>query len=140
MTTAIDSNVLVALWDASDALHPVARKALESQFALGNLAISGVVYAELLAAPARTEAFLDKFCEDTGVVVEWELKEDVWRVAGRAFQGYAARRRKQTAAEPRRLLADFVIGAHALVQGYRLLTLDDGLYRRAFPKLAIVTV
>jgi predicted nucleic acid-binding protein len=36
--------------------------------------------------------------------------------------------------------ADFVIGAHALVKGYTLLTLDEGMYRTAYPRLRIVTV
>lgn len=139
MTTAIDSNVLVALWDAGDSLHGAARKVLERQFDQGPLVISGAVYAELLAAPSRTEEFLDRFCEETGIEVEWELSERMWRVAGAAFQGYASRRKKQRAGE-RRILADFLIGAHALLNGYKLLTLDDGLYRAAFPKLGIVVV
>jgi predicted nucleic acid-binding protein len=140
VTVALDTNVLVALWDAGDALHPVARHTLEVVSSQGSLVISGVVYAELLAAPGRTEAFLDEFCEDTGIGVEWELREEIWREAGRAFQSYAGRRRKQSGAEPRGLLADFVIGAHALVQGYRLLTLDAGMYRGSFPKLRVVTM
>jgi predicted nucleic acid-binding protein len=71
--------------------------------------------------------------------VEWELGERVWRTAGAAFQGYAARRRKQKGAEVRRILADFVIGAHAQVNGYKLLTLDAGVYAACFPQLAIAT-
>ena len=39
----------------------------------------------------------------------------------------------------RRILADFIIGAHALANGFRLLSLDQGLYRVAFPTLAIET-
>jgi|SRR5208282_1598209 len=140
MTTAIDTNVLVALWDAGDALHAVSRKALDAALGQGSLVISGVVYAELLAAPGRTEAFLDLFCEETGIGVEWELEERIWRAAGAAFQGYAARRKNQKAEEPRRILADFLIGAHALVQGYTLLTLDERMYRAAFPRLGIVAV
>jgi hypothetical protein len=50
-----------------------------------------------------------------------------------AFQAYAARRRRHGEAGPRRILADFVIGAHALQNGYRHLTLDDRLYQAAFP-------
>jgi len=140
MTTAIDTNVLAALWDAGDALHPVARKALEAALTRGSLVISGVVYAELLAAPGRTEAFLDLFCEETGIGVEWDLEERIWRAAGAAFQSYAARRRKQKGTEPRRILADFLIGAHALVKGYTLLTLDEQMYQAAFPRLRIVMV
>jgi predicted nucleic acid-binding protein len=138
MTTAIDTNVIIALWDASDSLHRVARAALDKAFNEGTLVISGSVYAELLAGPGRTEAFVDKFCEETGIAVEWDLGEKVWREAGKGFQGYVARRRKQKEAEPRRILADFAIGAHALVNGHKLLTLDAGIYQASFPRLGIV--
>jgi predicted nucleic acid-binding protein len=37
----------------------------------------------------------------------------------------------------RRILADFLIGAYAAVHRYRLLTLDQRLYRAAFPKREI---
>ncbi|MBS1842498.1 MAG: type II toxin-antitoxin system VapC family toxin [Acidobacteria bacterium] len=140
MSTALDSNILVALWDADDALHHAARQLLEKASANGRLVISGLVYAELLAAPGRSEAFLDQFCEDTRIGVEWELKERVWREAGIAYQRYGERRKRQGANGPRRILADFLIGAHAMVNGYRLLTLDGRLYRASFPKLAIETI
>ena len=140
MTVALDTNVIVALWDTADALHPVARRALEEVSGREALAMCGVVYAELIGAPGRTEAFVDRFCEEAGIAVEWELEERIWRRAGVAFQGYATRRKKQTGAEPRRLLADFLIGAHALENGYKLLTLDGGMYRRAFPGLRLEIV
>ena len=140
MITAIDTNIITALWNEDDALNLRAKGALATVFGGGKLVISGVVYAELMAAPDRTEAFLDQFCEETRIGVEWELAEGVWRAAGRAFQSYAARRRKQKETGPRRLLADFLIGAHALVNGYALLTLDEGMYRTAFPRLRIVAV
>jgi predicted nucleic acid-binding protein len=92
-----------------------------------------------MAAPGRSATFVDRFCEETGIAVEWEIGERAWRAAGAAFQGYTARRRKQRSAEARRILADFVIGAHALVNGYKLLTLDAGIYQASFPKLAIAT-
>lgn len=140
MTTSLDTNVIVALWDASDALHLEARKALDAVWNRDTLVISGVVYAELIGAPGRSEAFVDRFCEETGISVDWELKEKVWRTAGAAFQAYAARRKKQGAAKPRRLLADFLIGAHALENRYRLLTADAGVYQASFPRLALEIV
>jgi predicted nucleic acid-binding protein len=140
MTTSIDTNVIVALWDSDRALSLVAQTALDSAFADGGLVVSGPVFAELMAAPGRSENFLNTFIRDTGIVLEWNLQERVWRAAGRAFQRYAARRRAKAPAGPRRILADFLIGAHASEHGYRLLTLDDGLYRAAFPGLTLMRV
>ncbi len=139
MTTAIDSNVIVALWNEDEAQNLAAKKVLAESQMRGRLVMCGAVYAELTAAPGRSEVFVDSFCEEAGIGVEWEIGEKVWRVAGSAFQSYAARRRKQKGAEARRILADFVIGAHALVNRYKLLTLDAGIYQTSFPKLAIVT-
>lgn len=139
MTTAVDTNVVIALWDRDSALSLAAQTALDSAFNRGTLVAAAPVFAELIAAPGRTEAFVGSFFEETGIGVDWELPEQVWRLAGRAFQVYAERRRKQRDASVRRILADFVIGAHALANGYRLLTLDDRLYRSSFPTLAIET-
>jgi predicted nucleic acid-binding protein len=83
---------------------------------------------------------VSSFLEENGIAIDWDLIEPVWRSAGRAFQAYAERRRKQRDHGTRRLLADFLIGAHAHVRGYRLLSLDEGLYRAVFPTLKIEVV
>lgn len=140
MTTAIDTNVVIALWDKNAALSSAAQTALEAAFNRGNLVVAAPVFAELLAAPGRTESFINSFLEDTAIAVDWNLDELVWRSAGRAFQAYAERRRKQRDPGIRRILADFLIGAHAQTCGYRLLTLDERLYQVAFPNLTIETV
>lgn len=140
MITAVDTNVLIALWDRDDALNSTAQNALDSAFAKGRLVISDAVLAELIAFTRRTETFIDEFLDDTGITVDWIIDESIWRSAGRAFQNYAKRRRKQDASGPRRILADFVIGAHAFEKGYTLLTLDDGIYKAAFPKLRVANV
>jgi predicted nucleic acid-binding protein len=137
MITAVHTNILVALWDRDPDLSLAAQVALDTALGRGGLVISAPVFAELLACPGRDEAFVDIFLQDTGIAVEWELYESVWRTAGRAFQSYATRRRKHADAGPRRILADFVIGAHALEKGFELLTLDDRMYRAAFPGLRI---
>jgi len=140
MTTALDTNVLVALWGKEDALNLKAQQALDDAHSRGKIVVSGAVYAELLAEQQRDEAFVDGFCDQAGIQVEWELSEKIWRETGRAYQAYARRRRKQQGVGPRRILADFVIGAHALVNGYRLLTLDAGIYRVSFPRLGITSL
>ena len=139
MTTAVDTNVIIALWDKDSTLNLAAQNALDTAFNRGTLVAAAPVFAELIAAPGRSEAFVGSFFEETGIGVDWELPEQVWRLAGRACQAYAERRRKHGDRGARRILADFIIGAHALAKGFRLLTLDEGLYRAAFPTLAIET-
>jgi len=140
MTTAIDTNVIVALWDPNELLSSVANSALYAALGRGRLVISAPVFAELMAVPRRSEAFLDGFLHDTSISVDWNLDESIWRTAGRAFQAYGVRRRRNRDAGPRRILADFVIGAHALKRDCRFLTLDEGLYRAAFPQLDIQSI
>lgn len=139
MTTAADTNVVIALWDKDPGLSLAAQNALESAFNRGTLVAAAPVFAELMAAPGRSEAFVGLFFEETGIAIDWQLGERVWGSAGRAFRAYVERRRKQRDIGTRRILADFLIGAHAAANGYRLLTLDDRLYRTSFPALAIVT-
>jgi predicted nucleic acid-binding protein len=138
MTTAIDTNIIVALWDEDEPLNPAIRPALDMALGRGSLVVAAPVYGELLAFPSRSEAFLDRFFQDTGILVDWNMGEAVWRTAGQAFQAFAMRRRKHRDPGPRRILADFLIGAHALQNGYNLLTLDDRFFRMAFPRLAVM--
>jgi len=64
VTTAIDSNVLIALWDVDDALNREAQAALDQALAHGKLVVPAPVFAELLAFPQRTEGFLQAFFGD----------------------------------------------------------------------------
>ena len=140
MTTAVDTNVLVALWDKDEGVNSAAQSALDAALRRGHLVIPAPVFSELMACPGRSEAFLDAFLKDTGISVDWTLDEAIWRTAGRAFQNYAARRRKQRDYGPRRILADFLIGAYALAKRCQLLPLDDRLYQVSFPGVTIVKV
>ncbi len=140
MTTAIDTNVIVALWDDDPSISLAAETALETAFRRGSLVVSAPVVAELIAAPGRTEAFITLFLEENGIAIDWDFGETIWLSAGRAFQAHAERRRKQRDHRTRRLLADFLIGAHAHIRGYRLLSLDERIYRAAFPALKIEAV
>ncbi|MGH9946330.1 MAG: type II toxin-antitoxin system VapC family toxin [Pyrinomonadaceae bacterium] len=137
MISAIDTNIIVSLWDAEERTYSPALSILETASSRGGVMICGAVFGELLAAPRRTEEFIKGFLNEANIIVDWSSSEAVWRKAGAAFQKYAARRRRQNAAHPRRILTDFYIGAHALVNGYELLTLDAKIYRAAFPTLRI---
>lgn len=137
MRTAIDTNVISALWSASTLASQMVGL-LGQAGSEGGLVICGPVYAELLAHPKATEQFLDEFLSTTNVVVDFELDEATWREAGRRFASYAKRRRKSGGSDPKRLLVDFLIGAHASLHADRLMTLDDRRYARDFPKLRLM--
>jgi predicted nucleic acid-binding protein len=139
MTISIDTNIIVALWWQADPLNEVATGILNAAGKRGNLVVSAPVYVELMGDPARDESGLDEFLETTGIAVDWTLDERVWREAGLANRGYLQRRRSSSGTMPRHLLTDFLIGAHALVRGYTLLTFDLRLYTAAFPSLTIIS-
>lgn len=134
MRTAIDTNVLSALW-SQEAVSARMADALGRAQNEGGLVICAPVYAELLAHPKARPSFVDEFLSRTHVVTDFLLDEAVWRMAGSAFAEYAQRRRRSKDGAPRRLLVDFLVGAHALLKADRLLTLDAARYRRAFPDL-----
>ena len=139
MITMVDTNVVIALWDTDPQLNTAAQEALDSSQQRGGLVITGAIYADLLALPGRTEAMLDEFLAVTGIRIDWQTSEEIWRLAARSFSGYALRRRTKKVELPRRILADFLIGAHASVRRCSLLTLDHRLYRAAFPDLEVAT-
>ena len=137
MRTAIDTNVISALWSGEPASRGMAALLGRAQNE-GGLVISAPVYVELLAYPKATLELLQEFLERTHVVTDFLLDEDVWQGAGAAYAAYAERRRRSKGEAPRRLLVDFIVGAHAVLKADRLLTLDAARYKASFPKLVTV--
>jgi predicted nucleic acid-binding protein len=135
--TAIDANVFSAIWSAEVSARNLIAQLGDAK-GDGALLISPFVFAELLAYPGISESYVRAFLEDTGVQIDLKLEERIWAEAGNRFAQYASRRRKATNRGPRRLLADFLIGAHALVQTERLLTLDWKVYQLDFPELQLL--
>ncbi len=104
----------------------------------GGLVVSGPVYAELLAYPKARESFVNDFLADTGITVDFAFEQAAWVEAGRRFARYAKRRRRSAGQGAKRLLADCIIGSHALVHADRFMTLDPRRYARDFPELKLV--
>lgn len=137
--TALDTNVLVGLLAGTEDETQIAQRALAEVALEGPIILCPAVYAELMAMPGLSEEELDNFIEETDLIIDWVLAPEVWRGAGRAYGTYAARRRKQKGDKgPRRILADFLIGAHADLIAGKLLTLDPKLYRANFTELKVV--
>jgi predicted nucleic acid-binding protein len=140
MTISIDTNAIAALWNEDDCDNRRAAEVIGKAHARESLAVSPPVYAELMAGPLREEAALDRFFAETGIEVEWNLSEAIWREAGRAYRSYAHRRVRSGQSAPRRILADFVVGAHAKIQGYAMLSFEGERYAKAFPGSRIFSI
>jgi predicted nucleic acid-binding protein len=134
--SAVDSNVIVALWSREPTASRMA-VLLRDAHASGLLIVAAPVWAELHAAPGATPGFVNRFLADTGIELDFDLDQGVWRRAATAFASYAERRRESAGGEAKRLLIDFLVGAHARERADRLLTLDPQRYQRAFPDLRI---
>jgi predicted nucleic acid-binding protein len=100
--------------------------------AAGRLCINQIVLAELPPG-FRTLADLNRRLP-ARVFRRETLPFEAAFLAGRAFMTY--RRRGGVRTSP---IADFYIGAHAAVAGYRLLTRDPALVRTYFPHLSLIT-
>ncbi len=137
MRTAIDTNILSSLF----VKHPesaVLSSALGLCLSQGSLVISPFTYTELLAGPGVTPKDLRRYVDDAGIKIDFALDENVWTEAGIRFNSHARRTRVSPPSPPRRILADFLIGAHALLHADRLLTRDRSHFQQNFPDLTLV--
>ncbi|MBF6594467.1 MAG: type II toxin-antitoxin system VapC family toxin [Thermaceae bacterium] len=131
---SLDTNVVFSALNPADVHHARSRRLLSKHGAVEALALSPVVYAELMASPDAPGIQL--FLEKAQIVTLWEMPEVVWEGAGRAFGQYARLRRG--GALPRRIVADFLIAAHAQHHGLGVMSFDHTVYAAVFPGLRLI--
>lgn len=128
----VDSNVLLDIITDDPRWGPWSAEQLATLANETQLVINPIIFSEVSIGFLSLEDAESALSEDTF------LREDLpWAaafLAGKAFLSYRKRQGKRTS-----LLPDFYIGAHALSQGYRLLTRDRTRYETYFPDLALVT-
>lgn len=154
MITAIDTNVLIDVLRVEGDQRAMSMLHVQVAAQQGPLIISEVVFAELgagLPSPESPGAFLDDFGIDLVPSSPTALHR-----AGLAWRDYFRQRgpgvtcpqcgtvQSRTCSEcgslirvRQHLMADFLIGAHALVHADRLLTRDRRYYASFFPELVL---
>ena len=127
----VDTNVLLDLVTDDPVWSDWSLGCLEQAALAGPLFINGVVYAETSIRYDRIED-LDAMLVDAGIGLAPTPRPALF-LAGKAFRRYRRSGGIRTG-----VLPDFFIGAHAAIEGWRLLTRDAERYRRYFPRVDLI--
>lgn len=131
MITAVDTNVLLDVFGSDTTYGIRSANALRRCLREGALVACEAVWTETAAAFPGERPFLDAM-RTIGVTFSPIEETSVLR-ASASWRLYRSRGGKRE-----RVVADFLIGGHALIQCDRILTRDRGFYRDYFRELTIV--
>lgn len=132
MVTIVDTNVLVDLTLAGSSWHSWSRGQVVSAFKRGPVVINPIIYAEFSFRYEDIEEVERLLPQD-----EFRRENLPWPAAFAAAAAFRVYRASGGGRE--HILPDFLIGAHAAIRGYSVLTRDTKGYRSYFPSLDLIT-
>ena len=127
----VDTNVLIDLFESDPTWSRWSVSQLRTQSQVHELGIDPVVYAELAAA-FRSPNELDVQLGRLEIEIHHPPRPALF-LAGKAFVQYRRRGGSKTS-----VLPDFLIGAHAAVREWPILTRDARRYRDYFPTVQLI--
>jgi len=130
MKTALDTSVILDVVTDDPNWAEASEIALSKAFGMGSLVIGECVLAEI--TPALASDDLEHFLKEWRILYRSTTQASAIR-AGRMYERYL-----QRASELKRILPDFLIGAHAMEHCGRLLARDRGYYRDYFKGLTVI--
>jgi len=131
MITAVDTSVLLDILLDDPAHGEASAGMLEKCIKEGRIIACDVVWAEL-AANCRREAKFRKVVDAFGLEYS-PLGQEAAFLAGAMWKSY-----RDDGGTRARVVADFMIGAHAMTQAQRLLSRDRGFCRKYFKELPLL--
>ena len=132
MITAVDSSIIIDVLEPDPEHGPASREALRRCLREGSMVACDVVWAEVATAFGHAQARAIEALRQIGIAYSPMTEEAALRAAECWY-----RFRKRSGGKDR-IVADFLIGGHALVQTDRLLTRDRGFYRDYLKSLKLV--
>jgi predicted nucleic acid-binding protein len=130
--TAVDSSVLLDVLSAEPRFASASERALREAAQRGALLACPIVWAEMQSHFARPDEMRAAMA-GAGIAFD-PFDEACAALAGRLWADY-----RRAGGSRQRLIADFLVGAHAQVRADgRLLSRDRGFYRRTFAKLTVL--
>ncbi len=134
---AIDSNILIDFIGNDPVAADAADLALRRALGNGPVVACDVVLAEVVTGLGNGSMVIEAL-EELGVDFSPLEQRSAVR-AGEMQRRYIERRRTALApVGPPRLVADFLVGAHALLQCQGLITRDAGFFRDYFKGLRVI--
>ena len=130
MRTALDSSVILDVLTDDKTWADASQKSLKQAMSEGSLVIGECVMAEI--TPALDSSELAVFLLDWGIQFV-PTGQSAAILAGEMYSTYLNRK-----GNAKRVLPDFLIGAHALHHSDRLLARDRGYYRDYFSDLVLL--